>query len=179
MEYYRHTRHIVCVRATKFTCYKCMPQEKECDEMEEKEFLTDSVYAGEIRKNGGMTPAAEDYLEMICRLAKSGEEGDAEVLRPVRIGELAEKLHVSPSSASRMAQAMALRGYIDFKRYGFITLTTTGQETGEYLIRRHAVVTRFLEWLRGDPDGFGEAERIEHHLSRVTVEAMERKLGGM
>jgi len=145
--------------------------------MAEKEFLTDSGYAGEIRKNGGMSPAAEDYLEMICRLAKSGEEGDANALRPVRIGELAETLHVSPSSASRMAQAMALRGYIDFKRYGFIMLTAEGKETGEYLIRRHAVVMRFLEWLRDDSDGFGEAERIEHHLSRKTVEAMERKMG--
>ena len=144
--------------------------------MAEKEFLTDSGYAGEIRKNGGMTPAAEDYLEMICRLAHSDEAGENGALRPVRIGELAEKLHVSPSSASRMAQTMALRGYIDFKRYGFITLTAEGQETGEYLIRRHTVVMRFLEWLREDPDGFGEAERIEHHLSRQTVEAMEKKM---
>ena len=149
--------------------------------MAEKEFLTDSGYAGEIRKNGGMTPAAEDYLEMICRLASKveGESGYTDTPRPVRIGELAEKLHVSPSSASRMAQAMALRGYIDFKRYGFITLTAEGQETGEYLIRRHTVVMLFLEWLRGDSDGFGEAERIEHHLSRKTVEAMERKMGEM
>ncbi len=148
--------------------------------MAEKEFLTDNGYAGEIRKNGGMTPAAEDYLEMICRLATTaeGESGHTDTPRPVRIGELAEKLHVSPSSASRMAQTMALRGYIDFKRYGFILLTAAGQETGEYLIRRHTVVTRFLEWLREDTDGFGEAERIEHHLSRKTVEAMERKLGG-
>ena len=147
--------------------------------MAEKEFLTDSGYAGEIRKNGGMTPAAEDYLEMICRLATTAEGGSGytDTPRPVRIGELAEKLHVSPSSASRMAQAMALRGYIDFRRYGFITLTAEGQETGNYLIRRHTVVMRFLEWLRGDPDGFGEAERIEHHLSRKTVEAMERKIG--
>lgn len=145
--------------------------------MAEKEFLTDSGYAGEIRKNGGMTPAAEDYLEMICRLATSGEDGRTDTPRPVRIGELAEELHVSPSSASRMVQAMALRGYIDFKRYGFITLTAEGKETGEYLIRRHMVVMRFLEWLREDPDGFGEAERIEHHLSRKTVEAMERKMG--
>ena len=148
--------------------------------MAEKEFLTDSGYAGEIRKNGGMTPAAEDYLAQHIPgrdLYVEGETGYADTPRPVRIGELAEKLHVSPSSASRMAQAMALRGYIDFKRYGFITLTAEGQETGEYLIRRHTVVMRFLEWLRGDPDGFGEAERIEHHLSRKTVEAMENKMG--
>ena len=144
--------------------------------MAEKEFLTDSGYAGEVRKHGGMTPAAEDYLEMIFRLANSGEDGHTDTLRPVRIGELAEKLHVSPSSASRMAQTMALRGYIDFKRYGFITLTAEGKDAGEYLIRRHRVVMDFLAWLRGDRECFEEAERIEHHLSRRTVEAMERKM---
>lgn len=144
--------------------------------MAEKEFLTDSGYAGENRRNGGMTPAAEDYLEMICRLARSDEEGQSGGLRPVRIGELAEKLHVSPSSASRMAQTMALRGYVDFRRYGFITLTETGTDMGDYLIRRHRVVQEFLAWLRGDGDCFEEAERIEHHLSRRTVEAMEEKM---
>ena len=65
--------------------------------MAEKEFLTDSGYAGEIRKNGGMTPAAEDYLEMICRLATSGEDGHTDTPRPVRIGELAEKLGMDPT----------------------------------------------------------------------------------
>ena len=145
--------------------------------MAEKDFLTDSGYAGEVRKSGGMTPAAEDYLEMICRLARSDEEGERGVLRPVRIGELAEKLHVAPSSASRMAQAMSLRGYVDFKRYGFITLTEVGAEMGDYLMRRHRVVLAFLEWLRGDRECFEEAERIEHHLSRKTVEAMEAKMG--
>ena len=147
--------------------------------MAEKEFLTDSGYAGEVRKNGGITPAAEDYLEMICRLARSDEDGESGGMRPVRICELAEKLHVSPSSASRMAQTMALRGYVDFKRYGFITLTAEGAEMGDYLIRRHRVVQEFLGWLRGDRECFEEAERIEHHLSRQTVEAMERKMAGI
>lgn len=144
--------------------------------MAEKEFLTDSGYAGEIRKNGGISPATEDYLEMVCRLARSDEEGASETMRPVRICELAEKLHVSPSSASRMAQSMSLRGFVDFKRYGFITLTAAGAEMGDYLIRRHKVVLEFLEWLRGDRDCFEEAERIEHHLSRRTVEAMEKRM---
>ena len=145
--------------------------------MAEKEFLTDSGYAGEVRKNGGITPAAEDYLEMICRLAHSDEAGENGALRPVRIGELAEKLHVSPSSASRMAQTMAMRGFVDFRRYGFIMLTAEGAEMGEYLIRRHRIVQEFLGWLRGDGGCFEEAERIEHHLSRQTVEAMEKKMG--
>jgi Mn-dependent DtxR family transcriptional regulator len=78
--------------------------------------------------------------------------------------------------ASRMAQTMAMRGFVDFRRYGFIMLTAEGAEMGEYLIRRHRIVQGFLGWLRGDGDCFEEAERIEHHLSRQTVEAMEKKM---
>ena len=133
-------------------------------------FLTESGYAGESRKQGGLTPAAEDYLEMIYRL--SAVEGDG---RPVRICELAEKLHVSPSSASRMAQSMAVWGYLDFKRYGYITMTEKGMECGEYLMRRHKTVVEFLQWLGGESD-LAEAERIEHYLSKGSVAAMARLL---
>lgn len=139
------------------------------------EFMTESGYAGAARKNGELTPASEDYLEMIYRISVSedGTEGGKAVLpKPVRICELAEYLHVAPSSASRMAQTMALRGYIDFKRYGYITLTAAGMETGAYLIRRHGIVIKFLERLRGG-DVLVEAERIEHYLTRETVAAME------
>lgn len=132
---------------------------------------TDSGYAGEMKKNGNLTPAAEDYLEMIYRL--SGEGGTP---GPVRICDLASHLHVSPSSASRMAQSMAVWGYIDFRRYGYITMTEKGCEMGKYLIRRHRIVFEFLEWLRGDGDVLVETERIEHYLSRETVEAMEEKV---
>ena len=127
-------------------------------------FYTDSGYA---RQNSGMTPAAEDYLEMICRLSEKG---------PVRIRELSECLHVSPSSASRMAQQMSISGYVDFKRYGYITLTESGAKTGEYLLRRHRVVKCFLEQLKDTEDELTETERIEHYLSKETVEAMERKI---
>ncbi len=41
-----------------------------------------------------ITSSMEDYLEMICRLHRDGQ--------PVRIKELAECLHVKPSSASKM-----------------------------------------------------------------------------
>ena len=70
---------------------------------------------------------------------------------------------------------MAVWGYLDFKRYGYITMTEKGMEWGEYLMRRHSIVVRFLGWLNGEGE-LAEAERIEHYLSRETVAAMERIL---
>ncbi|MBE6616495.1 MAG: metal-dependent transcriptional regulator [Ruminococcaceae bacterium] len=132
-----------------------------------EEYLTDSGYS---RKNEGLTPAAEDYLEMIYRMSHEGGERE-----PVRICALAERLHVSPSSASRMAQSMTVWGYLDFKRYGYITLTERGIEMGKYLVDRHETVLSFLGWLTGE-ESLIETERIEHYLSRGTVEAMTRIL---
>ncbi len=136
-----------------------------------KGYKTDAGYAGEERKKGTLTPAAEDYLEMIFRLSEQNK-------KPVRVCELAECLHVSPSSASRMAQSMSVWGYTEFRRYGYITLTELGCSSGAYLIERHRVVEEFLRWLTGK-DSLTETERIEHYLSPETVRAMERKLSEM
>lgn len=122
----------------------------------------------EEKKKGSLTPAAEDYLEMIYRLSEESK-------RPVRICELSECLRVTPSSASRMVQSMAVWGYVEFKRYGYITLTERGAKMGRYLMGRHHTVVEFLRWLTGDTDE-GEAERIEHYLSPKTVAFMESKI---
>lgn len=135
---------------------------------EDREFMTDAGYAEDAKKRGGLTPAAEDYLEMIYRISEENK-------RPVRICELSERLSVSPSSASRMAQSVSAWGYVEFRRYGYITLTELGCRTGAYLIHRHSVVSDFLVWLTGE-ERLIEAERIEHYLSPHTVASMERVL---
>lgn len=124
----------------------------------------------EHRSERELTPAAEDYLAAICTLA---EECDPP--RPVRICELAGRLGVSPSSASRMAQSMAVWGLVDFRRYGYITLTEQGRERGAYLLGRHRTAEAFLRRLTGK-DCQQEAARMEHCLSPETVVAMERFL---
>lgn len=131
----------------------------------ESKFYTQSGY--EKKATHPLTPAAEDYLEMIYRLSEAGT-------LPVRIKDLSDYLHVTPSSASRMASFMSGHGYINFKRYGYITLTTDGLGTGEYLIRRHNIVKDFLCELKGTNDELEETEKIEHFLSEDTVKAMEK-----
>ncbi|MBQ7921227.1 MAG: metal-dependent transcriptional regulator [Clostridia bacterium] len=122
------------------------------------------------KQNDRLSPVWEDYLEMICRLSPR--------LEPVRIRDLAEALHVTPSSASRMAQSMAMQHLLDFQRYGYITLTETGKSMGAFLLRRHRVVCAFLEKLKGSSDELDETEQIEHGISEETVAAMERWLYG-
>ncbi len=81
------------------------------------------------RKEGRLTPAQEDYLEMAYRLfCRQGY---------VRVGQLSELLHVKPSSASKMILKLSQLGFLDYDRYEVILLTDKGKETGAYLIFRH------------------------------------------
>ena len=78
-----------------------------------KGFYTIKGY--QIQEGAELTPAMEDYLEMICRLM--------ETHTVVRLGELAEVLHVKPSSASKMIRLLSETGYINAEKYGYILLT--------------------------------------------------------
>lgn len=115
-------------------------------------------------ESGKLTTAMEDYLEMIFRL--SGDGG-------VRVGELSEHLHVKPSSASKMISHLAEKGLVDAEKYGRVRLSEKGRVAGAYLIRRHETVHRFLCALNGTSNELEEAEKIEHFLSRRTVENLE------
>jgi Mn-dependent DtxR family transcriptional regulator len=117
---------------------------------------------------GEISHAMEDYLEMICRHTGSGEY--------LRVNRLASLLNVTPPSASKMAARLKESGMVDFEPYGLITLTDKGRELGEYLLRRHEIVSRFFCWVNHTQSELELAEKIEHYLDRRTVENMARLL---
>lgn len=126
-----------------------------------EEFYTVRGY--EIRQaHNSLSSSMEDYLEMAYRLSK--DKGYS------RINDLARALNVQPPSASRMVQKLADLNFMDYKKYGVIELTEQGKQIGEYLLKRHATIEEFFRII-GVTDGIlEETEKIEHHLSRQTVE---------
>ena len=86
----------------------------------EQEFYTLKGY--QRFDTGGLTASQEDYLEMICRTLRRGER--------VRVNELAQRLHVKPSSVSKMLAGLRDEGYLAFDRYGCITATPKGMAAG-------------------------------------------------
>ena len=112
-----------------------------------------------------LTSAMEDYLEMVCRNA--GEDGF------VRIRELAQKLNVRASSATKMIQKLGELGFIKYRRYGLIELTEAGKQLGEYLLQRHRVIEQFLSMLGITENLLVETELIEHHISPNTLKRLE------
>ncbi|WP_411675987.1 metal-dependent transcriptional regulator [Caproicibacter sp.] len=131
------------------------------------EFRTFRGYQLISQKEGQLTPAMEDYLEMIFRLcSKDGY---------TRVGRLSDLLHVKPSSASKMMMKLAEMGYLKYDRYEIILLTETGLKAGEYLLERHNTVEQFL-LLAGSSDSLEETELIEHSLSEKTVACLKTML---
>jgi Mn-dependent DtxR family transcriptional regulator len=109
-----------------------------------------------------LTPAMEDYLEM---MARHGEG--------LRTGALAQRLNVSASSATKMLSRLAALGLVAHRRYGAAELTDTGRELGAYLLLRHRTVEQFLRDIGIRENLLRETELMEHDISAETLARME------
>lgn len=133
------------------------------------DFHTQKGY--QMQRSGTVTLAMEDYLEMICRHA--GSEGY------VRVNVLAENLHVSPSSASKMVYNLKKSGLVEFEKYGVIRPTEEGWRLGRYLLYRHSVLHQFFCALNDTTDELEQVEQVEHFMTEETVRNLERILPKM
>lgn len=124
------------------------------------DFRTVRGYQLVNQREGKLTPALEDYLEMAYRICMENNYA--------RVGQLSELLNVKPSSASKMISKLAGLGYLKYDRYEIIQLTDRGREIGAYLLMRHETIESFLI-LIGSSNPLEEAELVEHSLSPSTV----------
>lgn len=125
-----------------------------------RQFHTVRGYQMLSQQGGQLTPAMEDYLEMIYRLCS--KEGYT------RVGRLSEVLHVKPSSTSKMIYKLSELGYVKYDRYDIIFLTDKGKDIGAFLLQRHNIIENFLH-LIGITDTLEETELIEHSVNHDTV----------
>jgi Mn-dependent DtxR family transcriptional regulator len=109
-----------------------------------------------------LTPAMEDYLEMIYR--NSLVEGY------LRINTLSELLNVAAPSATSMVQKLSSLGLVDYKKHGIFCLTENGKEIGKYLLQRHEIIELFLNNLGVKENSLIETELIEHNISSATLQ---------
>ena len=127
-----------------------------------EDFFTFSEY---IKKDQGLlTPSMEDYVEMIYRLSKDTGY--------TRINELSNALNVQPPSVTRMVQKLAEIHLISYERYGVITLTEKGRLKGNMLLMRHNIVESFLKSIGVTKGILEETEKIEHTISKETLECI-------
>ncbi len=133
--------------------------------MKNNEFHTVRGYQLLKRKSGLLTPAMEDYLEMVDRNISGGNY--------MRVNTLAGLLNVRTSSATKMVQKLSQRGFLEYEKYGIISLTKKGEKLGGFLLQRHNSIERFLKTIGVDENLLRETELIEHTISENTLRCIE------
>ena len=108
----------------------------------------------------------EDYIEIIHELINEYEQASP--------GDVADHLHVSKPTVSKMLQRLDLAGLVEYERYGReVTLTEGGLSLATMLRHRHSVISDFLRHLGiNDEIIHADTEGIEHHLHPDTVERL-------
>jgi len=134
--------------------------------MESEEFHTVRGYQLLEQNKELITPAMEDYLEMIYRY--SINDGY------MRINKLSRLLNVRAPSTSKMVQKLGSLGLLKYEKYGIIVLSDKGREIGKLLFERHHIIENFLRIIGCEEDHILiQTELIEHYLNADTVKNLK------
>jgi len=116
--------------------------------------------------------AIEDYAKAIFALQGRDQT-------PVTTNALAERLGVTPASASGMVKRLGELGLVDHVRYRGVRLTDAGRRVALEVIRHHRLLELYLVESLGVPWDrvHAEAEVLEHVLSEELEELIAAKLG--
>jgi len=118
------------------------------------------------------SPAVEDYAKAIYQLAE--QCGGA-----VSTNALAERLAVTPASASGMVRKLDELGLVEHVPYKGVRLTDAGARLALEMLRHHRLLELYLTEALGVPWDrvHDEAEVLEHVLSEELEELIAAKLG--
>jgi DtxR family Mn-dependent transcriptional regulator len=116
--------------------------------------------------------AIEDYTKAIYALERHGSE-------PVTTNALADRLGVTPGSASGMVKRLGELGLAEHRPYHGVSLTEEGRRIALEVMRHHRLLELYLVESLGVPWDrvHEEAEVLEHVLSEELEELIAAKLG--
>ena len=125
-----------------------------------------------ISDTGAVSDAVQDYAKAIYSLQERSGEA-------VSTSALAERLAVSPASASAMVKRLESLGLVTRRPYHGVELTPAGRRVALEVIRHHRLLELYLaETLGiGVDDVHAEADRLEHVLSEELEARIDRALG--
>lgn len=117
-----------------------------------------------------LTPALEDYLEVIYQLSR--ENGTA------RISDIAQRLDIAKPSVTQAITTLRREGMVYQDRYGPVLLTPKGEKRACEVWYRHRVIRRYLEEaLQVKPvTANRDACMMEHSISEETFAQIEKWL---
>ena len=122
--------------------------------------------------DASVSHAVQDYAKAIWSLQRREEA-------PVSTSALAERLDVSPASASAMLKRLEELGLVRREPYHGVELSPAGERVALEVVRHHRLLELYLaealgmSWDRVHD----EAERLEHAISPELSELIAAKLG--
>jgi Mn-dependent DtxR family transcriptional regulator len=108
-----------------------------------------------------------DYLKFIFKTGGT-----------IRTTDIASAFHVDPSTITKTLGELSAAGYILHVPYHGVTLTDTGKQHAEFLIKRHRILSLML-FRNGLPpqDACREASRFESQVSKKAIDRICHFMG--
>ena len=118
------------------------------------------------------TEAIEDYAKAIYSLSREREG-------PVLTGELADRIGVTPATATAMLKRLDEMSLVEHTLYKGVVLTEAGEKVALEVIRHHRLIEAYLSEALGMPEDrvHEEAEVLEHYISEELELLIAEKLG--
>ena len=108
----------------------------------------------------------EDYLERILLLSQ--KDGHAHVT------EIADLLGINKASVTEMVSKLKANGFVEYEKYGPITLTEKGRKIAIKVKERHDVLRAFLILIGvNEENASKDCCVMEHNLSKETVDKLK------
>ena len=113
------------------------------------------------------TGRTEDYLEALDSIIE--KKGYAQVR------DISKLLKVGPSSVTEMFQKLNKSGFINYEKYGGVTLTPKGKKIAKDTKRKHEILYDFLLIL-GIDDKIADEDacKIEHDLNTESLDKLTK-----
>ncbi|RLF49258.1 MAG: hypothetical protein DRN20_02640, partial [Thermoplasmata archaeon] len=114
-----------------------------------------------------VTRREEQYIEAIYEIVK--KKGYA------KVKDVSELLGVGLSAVSEMFKKLDEDGYVNYEKYGGVTLTKKGEKVAVKLSKKHEVLREFLIILGVDEEVADEdACEIEHVVRQETMDRLTK-----
>ena len=112
-----------------------------------------------MNKSENLSPSMEDYLESMYMIQKKGDV--------IRIKDIAHNLSVKMPSVIGALKVLKDKGYIEYEKSSPLTLTEEGLVIAKSVLKRHEILTLFLEKavLLPEEEAGATACRLEHIIS--------------
>ena len=119
-----------------------------------------------------ISAVAQDYLKVVWTATEWGGP-------PITTKALAERFATSQANVSETVKRLAGQGLVEYQPYRPVVLTVRGRALALAMVRRHRLMETFLTAVLdyGWNEVHDEAERLEHAVSELMVERIDRLLG--